>query len=159
VDRVSNRNVGINLQILTWLPALENFIECAKCRPTLRKVCVSLNPLSLVANSWLQIPCGQVVGFDGRACCASNPPPPRSFARTVLLLLVCSTCSLLRHAINTVVRNLTQFVRCVESENVYRPAICMARDLPEYVLVLHFLWTYRTRGCVAAYRDQHNWRI
>ena len=49
-DGVSSRYVGINLQILTRLPARENFIDSAKCRPTLRKVCVILNPFSLVGN-------------------------------------------------------------------------------------------------------------
>jgi len=76
-----------------------------------------------------------------RVALATPPPPPAPHPLTCsdLVLLVCSTCSLLRHAILTVVTNLTQFVRCVESENVYRAAIFMTRDLPEHVLVLHFV--------------------
>lgn len=88
-----------------------------------------------------------------RVALATSPPAPRSLIPTVLVLLVCSTCSLLLNAILTVVRNLTKFVRCVESENVYRPAIFVTRDLAEYVLVLRSVRTNRARGCVAAYRD------
>lgn len=55
----------------------------------------------------------------------ATPPtsPSPALYRTVLVLLVCPTCSPLRHAILTVVRSLTQFVPCIESENVYRAAI------------------------------------
>jgi len=90
-----------------------------------------------------------------RVAFATLPP---HLTCTDLVLFVCSTCSLLRHAILTVVRTLTQFVRCVESENVYRAAIFMTRDLPEYILVLDLVWTYRAHGCVPVCRDQHNWR-